>query len=172
MTSRVYLQLEHNDQLLVNFLAQLVEPWTDITEVTGLKSRSGLIFFFRPYFHYCLRSVHYFEDHFHIHCWDCFYAIMSGFVATNVEYSSEVFKWLYSKAHYRCLQAVALDSYQTVFKQLSSGLHHRCWSACLKPFLSGLSAVASWWSRRECASEPFFCGYYLLQEAKPHELSR
>ena len=97
---------------------------------------------------------------------------MSGFVATNVEYSSEVFKWLYSKAHYRCLQAVALDSYQTVFKQLSSGLHHRCWSACLKPFLSGLSAVASWWSRSECASEPFFCGYYLLQEAKLHELSR
>ena len=81
---------------------------------------------------------------------------MSGFVATNVEYSSEVFKWLYSKAHYRCLQAVALDSYQTVFKQLSSGLHHRCWSACLKPFLSGLLAVASWWSRSECASEPFF----------------
>ena len=57
-------------------------------------------------------------------------------------------------------------------KRLSSGLHHRCWSAYLKPFLSGLSAVASWWSRGECASEPFFCGYCLLQEAKPHELSK
>ena len=26
-------------------------------------------FFFRPYFHYCLSSVHYREDRFHIHGW-------------------------------------------------------------------------------------------------------
>ena len=33
----------------------------------GFKSRTGLIFFFRPYFHYCLSTVHYCEDHFRIH---------------------------------------------------------------------------------------------------------
>ena len=31
----------------------------------GFKSRTGLIFFFRPYFHYCLSSAHYCEDPFH-----------------------------------------------------------------------------------------------------------
>ena len=30
----------------------------------GFKSRTGLNFF-RPYFHYCLSSAHYCEDHFH-----------------------------------------------------------------------------------------------------------
>ena len=33
----------------------------------GFKSRTGLIFFFRPYFHHCLSTVHYCEGHFHIH---------------------------------------------------------------------------------------------------------
>ena len=33
----------------------------------GLKSRTGLNYFFRPYFHYCLSSVHYCDDRFHIH---------------------------------------------------------------------------------------------------------
>ena len=33
----------------------------------GFKSRTGLIFFFRPYFHYCLSTVHYCEGHFRIH---------------------------------------------------------------------------------------------------------
>ena len=33
----------------------------------GFKSRTGLNFFFRPYFHYCSSSVHYCEDRFHIH---------------------------------------------------------------------------------------------------------
>ena len=33
----------------------------------GFKSRTGLNSFFRPYFHYCLSSVHYCDDRFHIH---------------------------------------------------------------------------------------------------------
>ena len=33
----------------------------------GFKSRTGLNFFSRPSFHYCLSSVHNYEDRFHIH---------------------------------------------------------------------------------------------------------
>ena len=33
----------------------------------GFKSRTGLNLSFRPYFHYCLSSVHYCEDPFHIY---------------------------------------------------------------------------------------------------------
>ena len=32
----------------------------------GFKSHTGLNFFNRPYFHYNLRSVHYYDDRFHI----------------------------------------------------------------------------------------------------------
>ena len=42
-----------------------------IVEVMGSNPVQAWIFF-RPYFHYCLRSVHYYEDRFHIHdvfCW-------------------------------------------------------------------------------------------------------
>ena len=46
-------------------LAQLVEHWTGIAEVMdSIPYRPE--FFFRPYSHYCLSSVHYCEDHFHI----------------------------------------------------------------------------------------------------------
>ena len=57
---------QHNDQLSVGLLAQLVEHCISITEVMGLNLVQAWIFF-RPYFHYCSSSVHYCEDHFHIH---------------------------------------------------------------------------------------------------------
>ena len=38
------------------------------------KSRTGLFFFFfEPYFHNCLSSVHYCEDRFHIHALTWFF---------------------------------------------------------------------------------------------------
>ena len=46
---------QHNDQLPVGLLGH------------GFKSRTGLDFFFQPYFHYCSSSVHSYEDLFHIH---------------------------------------------------------------------------------------------------------
>ena len=54
------------DQLPVGLLAQLIERCTGIADVMGsnpVQARifSGLVF------HYCLSSVHYCEDHFHIH---------------------------------------------------------------------------------------------------------
>ena len=54
----------HNDQLLVGFLAQLVERCTGISEVMGSNPVQAWIFF-RPYFHYCSSSAHYCEDQFH-----------------------------------------------------------------------------------------------------------
>ena len=54
----------HNDQLLVGFLAQLVERCTGISEVMGSNPVQAWIFL-RPYFHYCSSSAHYCEDHFH-----------------------------------------------------------------------------------------------------------
>ena len=56
---------QHNDQLPVGLLAQLVEHCTGITEVMGSNPVQAWIFF-RPYFHYCSSSVHYCKDCFHI----------------------------------------------------------------------------------------------------------
>ena len=56
---------QHNDQLPVGLLAQLVEHCTGITEVMGSNPIQAWIFF-RPYFHYCSSSVHYCKDCFHI----------------------------------------------------------------------------------------------------------
>ena len=39
-------------------------------------------FFFRPYFHYCLRSVHNYKDRFHIHF--CFYVHIYDFHISTV----------------------------------------------------------------------------------------
>ena len=61
ITSRVYV--EHSDQLPVGLLAQLVEHSTSIAEIMGSNPVQAW-FFFRPYFHCCLSSVHY--------CWECF----------------------------------------------------------------------------------------------------
>ena len=57
---------QHSDQLPVGLLAQLVERCTGIAEVMGSNPVQAWIFF-RPSFHYCLSSVHYCEDRFHIH---------------------------------------------------------------------------------------------------------
>ena len=56
---------QHNDQLPVGLLAQLVEHCTGITVVMGSNPIQAWIFF-RPYFHYCSSSVHYRKDCFHI----------------------------------------------------------------------------------------------------------
>ena len=58
---------QHNDQLPVSLLAQLVEHCTAwYCRDHGFKSHTGLNFL-RPYIHYCLSDVHYCKDHFHIH---------------------------------------------------------------------------------------------------------
>ena len=56
---------QHNDQLPVGFLAQLVEHCTVIAEFTGSNPLQAWSFF-KPYFHYRLSSAHYFEYRFHI----------------------------------------------------------------------------------------------------------
>ena len=57
---------QHSDQLLVGLLAQLVEHCTGIAAVMGSNPVQAWIFF-RPSFHYCLSSVPYCEDRYHIH---------------------------------------------------------------------------------------------------------
>ena len=54
------------DQLPIGLLARVVEYCTGIAEVIGSNPVQAWIFF-RPYFHYCSSSVHYWEDYFHIH---------------------------------------------------------------------------------------------------------
>ena len=53
-----FILIQHNDQSPAGMLAQLVEHCTGIAEGHGFKSPIGLNFF-RPYLHYCSRSVHY-----------------------------------------------------------------------------------------------------------------
>ena len=60
------------------------EPMTSAIPVQrrghGFKSRTGLNFF-RPYFHHCLSSAHYCEDHFRSQIYLCFfYHIKCAFV--------------------------------------------------------------------------------------------
>ena len=57
---------QRNDQPSIVLLAQLVEHFTGIAKVVGSNLYNPK-FFFRPYFHYCSSSVHYYEDRFHIH---------------------------------------------------------------------------------------------------------
>ena len=68
-----------------------------------LKSRIGLFFlilFFRPYFHYCSSSAHYFEDHFHSRLYPQFkYNTLysRAFKSTMVDSTDcnvEAFKWV------------------------------------------------------------------------------
>ena len=46
---------------------------------------TGLIFFYRRYFHYCLSSVHYCEDHFHIHVFICSSNISLSYVLSRLK---------------------------------------------------------------------------------------
>ena len=57
---------QHRVQLPVGLLAQLVEHCTGIAAVMGSNPVQAWIFF-RPSFHYCLSSVPYCEDRYHIH---------------------------------------------------------------------------------------------------------
>ena len=65
---------QHNDQLSVGLLAQLVERCTGIAEVMGSNPVRAWIFF-RPYFNYWFSSVHSCEDllysclHHRAHTW-------------------------------------------------------------------------------------------------------
>ena len=62
-----FITSQHNDQLPVSLLAQLVEQYTAwYCRDHGFKSHTGLNFL-RPYIHYCSSDVHYCKDHFHIH---------------------------------------------------------------------------------------------------------
>ena len=61
-----YIWNQHNSQLPVGLLAQLVERCTGITEVMRSNPVEAWIFS-RPYFHYCSSSVRYCEDRFHNH---------------------------------------------------------------------------------------------------------
>ena len=56
---------QHNDQLPIGLLAQLVEHCFGVAEVMDKNPIKAWIFF-RPYFLCCLSSVHYCEDHFQI----------------------------------------------------------------------------------------------------------
>ena len=50
-------------------------------------------FFFRPYFHYCLRSVHHYKDRFHIHF--CFYVHIYDFHISTVNVP-QIGEWIHS----------------------------------------------------------------------------
>ena len=65
-----FIWIQHNDQLPVSLLAQLVERCTCIVEVMG----SNLVryrIFFRPYFNYKFGGVHNYEDRFYIRFFNC-----------------------------------------------------------------------------------------------------
>ena len=64
------LLTELTNELPVGLLAQLVKHCTGIAKVMGSNPVRTWIFF-RPYFHYRSSSVHYCEDHFHIHVFIC-----------------------------------------------------------------------------------------------------
>ena len=51
----------------VGLLAQLVDWLHRYRRGQGFESRTGLNFFVRPYFHFCLSCVHYCEVRFHVH---------------------------------------------------------------------------------------------------------
>ena len=55
------------NHLPAGLLAHLVEHCTVIAEVMGSNPVEVWIFFFRPSFHYCLSSIHYCGDRYHIH---------------------------------------------------------------------------------------------------------
>ena len=61
-----FIYFTRYDQLPVGLLAQSVNHCISITKVMG-SNRVQTWIVFRSYFHYCLNSVHYCEDHFHMH---------------------------------------------------------------------------------------------------------
>ena len=66
ITTLVYLEVQHDDQLPVGLLAQLAEHCTGIPKVMSSNHTQAWIVF-RPYFHYCSSSVCYCGDCFSIH---------------------------------------------------------------------------------------------------------
>ena len=86
-----FIRNQHNNQLLFGLLAWLVEHCTGIRRGLGFKSRSGLNFFFRPYFHYCSRSVCYCEGRFHIHVFIRSLHIWFSYIHSQCE---NIYHWL------------------------------------------------------------------------------
>ena len=70
-----FIWIQHNDQLPVGLLAQLVERCTGIAEVMDSNPVRTWIFF-SPYFIYKFSSVHICEDRFYIHVFNCSALIM------------------------------------------------------------------------------------------------
>ena len=62
---RFITNCQHNDYLVVDLLAHLVEYCTSIANIKGSNPVQALMFL-RPYVHYCLSNVNYWEDRFHI----------------------------------------------------------------------------------------------------------
>ena len=61
-----FITNQNTDQLSPGSLAQLVSRCTGIAEFMDSNPIQASIYF-RPYFHYCSRGVHSWEDRFHIH---------------------------------------------------------------------------------------------------------
>ena len=70
-----FIWIQHNDQLPVGLLAQLVKRCTGIAEVMDSNPVRTWIFF-RPYSNYKFSSVHNCEDRFYIHFFNCSALIM------------------------------------------------------------------------------------------------
>ena len=89
---------QHDGQLPVGLLAQLIECCTGIAEVIGSNTVQAWIFS-RPYLHHCSSSVHYCKDLFHIQVWN--------FILHNntlLEYDFIFICWLYGTHDYHmCL---------------------------------------------------------------------
>ena len=81
---------QHNDQLPVGLLAQLVECCTSIAEVMGSNPVQAWIFF-RRHFHNCSSSVHYCEDHFNIHVFICSSNIWLSYIHSRLFTTSRVY---------------------------------------------------------------------------------
>ena len=80
-----FIWKQHNDQLPVGLLSQLVEHCISITKVMGLNPEffSGLIFYLN-----CSSSVHYSKDHFHIHSFINVYHFLNQYRKKNVQFMS------------------------------------------------------------------------------------
>ena len=87
---------QHNDQLPVGLLAQLVEHCTGIAKVMNSSPvQAWFFFFFRPYFQYCSSSVHNCEDRFHIPVF--IRSSICDFYIFTVNYTAELNKYMLSK---------------------------------------------------------------------------
>ena len=83
---RGFIWNQHNDQLPVGLLAQLVERWTSIALVLGPNLVQAWIFF-RSYFHYHWSSVHNCKDGFHL-CVNC--SILGRFILPVYNISKQI----------------------------------------------------------------------------------